>query len=405
MFELRLAWRNIWRNKKRTLIAGTAIGIGLAGLIFVDGFMDGMMLNLKESATRTWMGDGQIHAIGYRETLDSKLTIPEAGKWKSRLERMPQVKALSPRIVLSGMANSAYENRPVSLCGVDPQLERDVSEIDENIISGKYLQKDRIGVVIGDILAERLEVGLGDRIVLTVTREKTGELIQELFTVSGLFHTGVREIDRNFVIAPLSKVQSMYGGGEKINEIALQLDPSLSREEIRDFWSSFPREVIDAAGWKDLLPQMRTVMGMKGISMAVMSVVIFGVVLFGIIDVMFMSLFERLFEFGVLRALGTTRARIRKLVIMESFCLGSIAVILGSFLAVVLLLIFSWTGIDYRGLDFGGTTFARLLYPAVRLRPFIWYSLGVWVVTGLIGLYPARYAARLNIKDAMKKSL
>ena len=406
MFELRLAWRNIWRNKKRTLIAGTAIGIGLAGLIFVDGLMDGMMMNLKESVTGTWMGDGQIHARGYRETFDSGLTIPRTDQWKSRLDRMPEVKALSLRVVLSGMANSAYESRPVSLYGVDPREEKALSEIDESMVSGDYLQPEKgDGAVMGDILARRLEAGIGDRIVLTVTREKTGELIQELFTVAGIFHTGMNEIDRHFVIAPLHTVQSMAGSGKDVNEIALRLDPSLSPEEEAAFWSSFSDSGIDAAGWEELLPQMKTVMGMKGISMAIMSVVIFGVVLFGIINVMFMSLFERLFEFGVLKALGTTRARIRKLIIMESFCLGGVAVLLGSLLGIGLLLIFSWTGIDYRGLDFGGATFTRMLYPMISLRPFILYSLGVWAATGLIGLYPARYAARLTIADAMKKSL
>jgi ABC-type lipoprotein release transport system permease subunit len=406
MFELRLAWRNIWRNKRRTLIAGTAIGIGLAGLIFVDGLMDGMTMNLKESVTGTWMGDGQIHARGYRETFDNSLMIPRTVQWQSKLEKMKQVKTFSLRVGLSGMANSAYEARPVSLYGVDPQQEKALSEIDDAMVSGVYLEQESgDGVVIGDTLARRLEAGVGDRIVLTVTREKTGELVQELFTVQGVFHTGMNEIDRHFVIAPLSKVQFMSGSGSDVNEIALKLDPSLSGEETSAFWSSFPQDEIEAAGWEELLPQMKTVMGMKGISMAIMSVVILGVVLFGIINVMFMSLFERLFEFGVLKALGTTRARIRRLIAMESLCLGGVAVILGSLLGLSLLLLFSWTGIDYRGLDFGGATFTKMLYPVISLRPFILYSLGIWAVTGLIGLYPAGYAARLSIADAMKKSL
>jgi ABC-type antimicrobial peptide transport system permease subunit len=144
---------------------------------------------------------------------------------------------------------------------------------------------------------------------------------------------------------------------------------------------------------------------MTGISLFVMCLILASVVVFGIINTLFMSLYERMFEFGVLRAVGTRAAGVRKLVIFEAGALGIVSIILGVILGFVSTLLFTKTGIDYRGIEFAGTTIKDMLYPEMNVLQFIIYPIGVFIFMLIVGLYPAFVAGRMSIADALRKSL
>jgi len=401
----KLAWRNMFRNKRRTFIAGIAIGIGLAALIFVDALWIGMETNMIHSATSSYLGEAQIHHAGYRETNEVELTINNLPQVVSELEGETIVKDFTRRAMAFGMITSPVGG--VSLVGVDRRTERPLSHIDDAIIEGSWFEGDsERDIIIGSKLAEILEVGIGDRVVMTVAQAHSGDLSQEMFRISGIYHFNVQEMDRGMAVVRLPVAQRMLGLGDEVHEIALNfVELSYSRDKNLPFWRTYSTHGNEAASWTTLLPQMQAVFDMSSFSTFLIGIMLFGVVTLGIINTLFMSLHERMFEFGVLRAVGTRPSAMATLILFEAAALAVISIILGMILGYVITYIFSQTGIDYTGIEFVGVTFRELLYPVLQLNQFILYPFWVFVFTVVAGLYPAVYAARMAPAGAMRRSL
>jgi ABC-type lipoprotein release transport system permease subunit len=402
----KLAWRNVLRNKRRTLIAGTAIGIGLAALIYVDALMLGMEVNMIDSATSSFMGQGQIHHEEYREAFDVEKTILHLSDVTERLDTDEVIQHYTPRTMSLGMLGSPSNAGAVQMIGVDPATEIYLSEIDDVMVEGTYLEGDNAhDILIGQKLAELLEVELGDRVVLTTAQAHTGDLAQEMFRISGIFYFNVREMDRYFAFVRLDRAQQMLGLPGEVHQIALKFtDEKIGRNPEHPFWDRHAKDGNEAVGWALLMPQLEKAFDMAQVSKWIVGLILFAVVALVIVNSLFMSLYERMFEFGVLRAVGTRPMAMGRLVVLEAGALAIIAVALGMLLGLLLLYIVSQTGIDYGGIEYEGVTFRKLLYPIIQVRQFIVYPLSALLFTILIALYPAAYAARLTPAKAMRKS-
>lgn len=406
-FYLKLAWRNIFRNKRRTFIAGTAIGVGLASIIFSHALLIGMKENMIDSVTSSFLGEAQIHRQNYRETQEVEKTIQKPNQVISSLKKSEPVEYFAPRVISFAMITSPANVHSIVLYGIDPDKEKNVSEIDENIVQGNYLnQNTQRGILIGKELAELLELAMGDRVVVTVSQAKTGQLSQELLRVSGIFHTLIKEMDRGMAFIKSERLQDMLGISGELHEIAVQFKNSeYALQEETTFIQNFSRFGNEADNWPQLMPQMKIVFQMTDFSLSIIAVIIFGVVVFGIINTLFMSLYERMFEFGVLRAVGTRSSGVRKLIILEAGSLAVVSITIGIILGFVLTYIISQTGIDYRGLDFAGATMTRMLYPVMEVRQFIIHPILVFLFTILVSIYPAVTAGKMKVADALRRSL
>ena len=200
---VKLAWRNLFRNRRRTLIAGTAIGLGLAALIFTDAVMIGMADHMIHSATASFMGEAQIHGRGYLESRDENVVIHNLSGVMKRLDNDNRVAASTMRVMGIGTIASPSELRPAAIWGVSPKREPALSQVDEAIITGHYLGNGKRELVIGQRLASLLQVGIGDRVVITVAQAKSGELSQELFRVTGIYRFGSKEMDDGMAFVQL----------------------------------------------------------------------------------------------------------------------------------------------------------------------------------------------------------
>lgn len=406
LFYLKLAWRNILRNKRRTLIAGIAIGIGLAAMIFSDAMMLGMKENLISSVTSTFMGDAQIHQKDFRKTQEIEKTINSHELLLQKLKEDKRVDNYSPRCLSFGMISAPANISSVVVYGIEPNLEKNISKMDDAIIEGNYLKSDNeYGLIIGNKLAEKLEVGLKDRIVITVSQAESGELSQQLFRISGIFKL-TDDIEKGVVFVNLSKAQEMFNLGNKIHEIAIEYKNSdLGFKDNTPFTKDYSIENNEAANWTTLVPQMKLVFQMTDLGLTIMGIIIFGIVFFGIVNTLFMSLYERLFEFGVLRAIGTRAATMRKLIILEAILLSLVSIIIGSLIGLGVCLLVGHTGIDYRGLEFAGTNFTEMIYPVIEVRQFLIHPFLVFIFTVVISIYPAIYAGKMKIAHALRKTL
>ncbi len=403
---IKLAWRNLLRNRRRTVISGLAIGVGLGALMLTDAMMRGTINSMVSMATSSFMGQAQIHRFGFRQSRDVQLTIAGPEELLSALRRDPMVKDFAPRTFSLAMISSPANVAGVELVGVDPPSERGLSKFDDALRQGDYFGgDDPHDIVIGSKLAEVLEVGLGDRTVVTVSQAFGGSLSQEMFRVSGIFDMGDRAMNSGLALVRLSQAQEMMGLGENIHEVALRFtDLSLSRDTLLPFWSHYSQGGNEALSWIKIMPQIKSMIDLSGISTLIMAVVLMGVVAFVILNTLFMSLFERTFELGVLRALGTRAGGIAWLLLCEAGSLALVSIAIGVALGTVSILLFGAVGIKYTGAEFYGLTFNEAIRPELHPSQFAIYTAWVFVFTVLIGVYPAVHAARIAPAQAMRKS-
>jgi ABC-type lipoprotein release transport system permease subunit len=404
---LKLAVRNVFRNRRRTFLAGTAIGIGLAALIFSDALLLGMKGAMIRNLTASFLGEGQIHARGFRQTRGVEDTIHGLDREVARLRKDSRVARFSVRAMSLGMISSAANFRSIMMVGVEPGAERFLSQVDDAIVKGAFFQGDNpLDIVIGEKLATDLNADIGDRVVVTMAQAATGDLEQELFRVSGIFRLNSRDMDGAMVFIHLDKAQKMLGIGSGAHEVALTFsDPAIAVNAADPFWAAYSIDGNEALGWPQLAPQLDAMFRISQISLYAMAVILFGVVAFGIINTLFMSIYERVFEFGVLRAIGTRPFRLGELIVLEAGALAVVSILIGILLSYLFIRIYASAGIDYRGIEFEGVTIRNLIYPVATLRQFILYPAWALLFTMLVGLYPAVHVAGLKPAEAMRRSL
>lgn len=404
---IKLAWRNIFRNKRRTIIAGMAIGIGLASLIFVDALWIGMESHMIKSATSSFLGEGQIHHIDFRETQEIEYTINNLDDILTQLPKEDIVEYYTRRTMAFAMISSPANIQSILLVGINPVNEQNLSQLDEAIIEGTFFKdSNERDLLIGSELANILEVSMGDRVVITVAQAKTGDLSQEMFRVAGIYHFNIPEMDKGMAFVRLEKAQEMLALGSDVHEIALKfIDPSYGRAKTLDFWKKYSQNNNEAVGWTVLLPQLEAAFELSQFSTLITALILFGVVSLGIINTLFMSIHERMFEFGIIRAVGTRPFGVLRLILFEAGALAVISIILGNLLGFISTYLVSKIGIDYTGIEFVGVTFRELLYPVLKIKQFIIYPIWVFIFTLFAGLYPAVYAAKMSPAEAMRKSM
>ncbi len=400
---LQLGFRNLLRNKRRTILAGMAVGLGLASLIIGDGFWKGMVENMITNITSTYLGHAQIHNPQFQDTYETEFYLKNENKILDTLKKQKMVKAVTARTMSPGMLSSTKDSLNVQVIGIEPEHERKISKFHNRMLEGHYIESDK-DLVIGVGLKEKLEVELGDRIVLTVTEVGTGEIKQELFRLSGVYGMGIKEMDEGMILLHFKQLQKLLNISGA-HELAISLSEEFSIEEqMATLKQVLPRD-IKLESWKELTPQIVAAIDMSNYSMGIMSAILFALVALGVLNTMFMSLFERIYEFGVLRAVGTKIAQIILMILAEAFALSLVAVFFGAIIAIVIGSLMAHYGIDYSGITFGEITFTEKIYYIFTFEQYILYPLILIIFTVLISIYPAIHITRIRPAEALHRSL
>lgn len=402
---LKLAWRNLWRNRTRTWLSALVIAIGLVAMIFMDTMMVGMNTNMVKNATDSLMGHAQMHALGFRDEQDVKLTINDLDQALLQLEKHPDLKARSLRIVTQSMLSSSGGGEPVFSLGVDPEEEQLLSKFDEAIIEGEYL--DSVSgqkLILGWKLAEKLELGLGDRLVLTAADAESGEMVQELFRLSGIFKTGEEKMDASMVLVARKTLQSMLKLEGRIHQIALRYS-KLTQDgtPVNTLKKPDDSSKNELLLWTELMPSLYMISQMTDLSMAIMGTILFLIIALGITNTLLMGLYERMFEFGVIKSIGTTPWQAARIMFFEAVCLGFVSIIVGLILALFVTALFANYGIDYIGIEFSGVTFQEKIYPSYKWSRLVLYPFLSLGFTLLASLYPAFKLWKMLPVEALRK--
>lgn len=404
----KLALRNIFRNKRRTFLTLLLISMTLAILIFTDGYMRAMSDVMIRSATRLYPGDGQIHQAEYLIDRDGEKVIADVAGHINKIEQSPLISSYSLRAQDFGMVSSTANNLAVQVVGIDADLEASVSKLKLSLVAGDYLSNDggAAQILIGEPLAELLEVDLGDRLVVSLNNYELQDIDQRLFRVSGIFRTNSKFFDEGLVFVQLPVAQDMLGIGSSVHEIAFNFyEEGLSGDKSLPLWQELSSTNTKAEGWTTLMPDLASMIGMFDFSMLIVGGILFTVAILGVVNAMFMSIYERTYEFGVIIAIGTRRNSVFALIMIEGLLLGLVSLIVGVLLGALFVVWVGSIGIDYGSMDISGVALAEMIRPALNMTQFTELPFAVLVMTLLACIYPAIHAARIIPATALHKSL
>lgn len=401
----RLAWRNLWRNYRRTLIMLLAISLGVWAMIFMTALLRGMVDDMVKQGISALPGHVQMHALAYRDDPSVTHSLPAPDKTLLAVLNNTKVAAWSGRVKVPAMVSSEYENRGVTLLGVDPQGELALGFKADSVVEGRFLTgADDGGIVVGRKLLQRLETRLGKRVVV-MSQDPDNAIADRGFRVVGVFEAELESLEESVVYAGRDVVQAMLGVGTDISEIAiLGFDyraPEGLASEIR---AAVPANV-EVLSWLALDPYLDTMVKVMNGFVLVWMVVIFLALSFGLVNTLMMAIFERVREIGLMRALGMRPSAIVYQVLVESLFLLMLGLLVGNLMAIGTIIPLK-DGIDIsvvaEGMEMMGAS--SMLYPVLQW-PDLMLANAVVIVLGIItSLLPAWRAAQYRPVEALSRT-
>ena len=401
---LRLAWRNLWRNHRRTLIMLLAIVLGTWAMIFMTALMRGMVSQMVADGISVLPGHVQVHHPDYRDDPSIANLISISDAELSERFGAANFLAWATRIRVPAVITSEYESRGVTLLGVDPLQERGLTFVDYDAVEGRFLESaDDSGVVIGRKLATTLNTRVGKRIVL-MSQDPENEIADRGFRVVGLFDANVQAYEENYVFAGKTTTQKMLRVGDQVSELVVLGD------DFRDVEAEYNKtvELIDGRAevkrWIELDAYLGTMLNVMDGFVLVWIIVIFLALSFGLVNTLVMAVFERVREIGLMLALGMRPINILGQIIVESLLLLAIGLAIGTALAWAAVQPMK-DGVDLSivgdGMEMWGMS--SVLYPELLLSDVILANVVVLILGFLASLSPAWRAAQYEPIEAITK--
>ena len=406
---LRLAFRNLLRHRRRTIITVIAIALGLGLLIFSSGFGDGMHNQVIRDGVAGMAGHVVVQGAGWQERREVEIVVPDGAAVVAALEEVfPEAKVV-PRIFLDGLLSSSDGSAGISFVGVDPEREAGVNNLDDKLVRGTYLDAGD-GIVIGQTLAEALGVDVGDKVVLMA--QSGPEIGSRLFRVRGIFRTGMDLIDGFVAHVPLRVVQKLLLLDGGVSQVSLHLAHSDgTAEALERTRELFGGDGLEVLTWKKALPELYQFVVLDDGGLYIFLLIIALIVALGILNTVLMSVLERTREFGVLLSLGMTPGRLFRMVLLEGFALGAI----GTAFGLVSGLLANWpmqvkgvdlgamAGVEEQGFDLAGVQAELLMHSDLSATKVVLFVVLTLVLTVAASLYPAWKAGSLTPVKAMRR--
>ena len=410
MLTLRIGWRNLWRNGKRTAITMAAVALNAAILIVSYSLMDGLWAQLVSNATNLVIGEAQLHAPGYLSDRSFYTTIPDPQKVLDSAARKHI--AAAPRSYGFGLVSQGTKSAGARFWGVSPAAEREAFDLYRHLASGSFFdpadarQGSSRPLVLGAKLARSLNAAVGSEIVVVV-QAGDGSLGNELFTVVGILKTVSETIDRGAALMTRQDFADLFVAPGFVHEIAFNTRGRISPESIAGMLGSSAAGQ-DVRSWRQLLPQLAYMVDVYHVAIWIFGSIFFLAAGLGVLNTMLMATFERIREFGVLKALGTSPGRIVVGVSAEAVLMVLAATVLGVAIAVPVVSLLQDRGLDMTSL-FSSFTTAGVAFDPIWHAKLSWHVvltpvLALWGVAVLSGLWPAAKAARINPVRAMTDS-
>lgn len=400
----KFAWRNIWRNKRRTVISVLALTLGVTAIVSLNSVREIAYEAMIHGITKGLVGNVQVHGRGYQDSPEMTTVVPDPLAVEARLEgALPGVQT-ERRVIGAGLASSGDVATAVVVLGIEPGTPGSQAAL--TLRKGRTLgSAPAHEAVIGTALANELGLAPGGELVL-VGQAADGSLANDRFTVVGVADSGSSEANATTVFVQLADAQSFFALGQSVHQVIVRLptdEEDLSRP-VSLLRGALDLSALEVLPWTEILPELKTAMDDKRKNQGLISVIVFLIVALGILNTMTMSTFERTREFGVLASLGTRRRRILAMVVLEALLQGLIG--FGAGIALAWALLHGIGTADFSGLTGGNDVLGAPMPGALRLvvHPSSVMSAGVTTILTMLagGLLPAIRASRLKPVEATR---
>lgn len=402
---VKIAWRNVTRNKYRSMITIMAVAFGLAALIFIRAFVEGGDRQMVENYTDLVTGHLQIHSAGFQKKMGLERSIPVPEEILGVIKKDADIVAVSGRVKDYVLVSSAEHSSGVLLIGVDPVNETKVTYLNKRTRKGEWLSEDKGGqIVLGRDLAEILNVDLGDKVII-MAQGSDGSLASGAYRLCGIIDSGAEEIDKGMALITLKDAQELLVLDKKISEFAIRTGSVYKSGSVSQrLKQNLNTSKFEVLTWEEISPITAQWLEFDRAFVNGILFVVLLVVASGIFNTILMSVLERIREFGIMLALGTKRSQAVLIVGLESAMLGFTGIIFGSALGTAVSLYFSHKGIDLArfATAFESYYTGSVIYPRLSAGYILLFSLIVLAVSIAVSVYPAWKAANLKPVDAIR---
>ncbi len=401
---LQLAWRNIWRNPRRTAVIMLAIIVGVWSMIFLSAFMRGMLVVMVDNGIATLTGHIQVQQKDYPDdpAVDNRIREP-ARVEKLLRDNLPAGSQWTARVRVSAIAANARHSTGITMVGIEPAREAALSFIGRPMSQGRFLKEnDPAGILVGRALLAEFGTKPGRKLIL-MSQDATGEIASRAFRIVGVFRAELEATEKRFVFITITAARKMLQMGTAVSEIAVTLPAGQNLTAVTDKLRAVLPAEYAVRNWHQLLPMLYAYLEMFDMYTYVWFLVVFVAMGFGIVNSTLMAVYERMREFGLLKALGQRPGRIIIGVLVETFFILVLGLLAGNLLAVASVALLAPSGIDLSALAAGAeyAGMPRVIHPVLSGRDLLVADLVVFVLGLLVAVYQAIKAARFTPVEAM----
>lgn len=401
---IKVAWRNIWRHKTRSMVIMLSVVFGLWAGLFMVAYVNGMIEQRVSTAIEKEISHIQLHHPDFKTDYEVKYLIGNGKNILIETGKMQHVKSVSGRIITKGMIATATGSAGVKINGVEPVSEDSTTHLGRNIREGKYfLPEVKNEIVISEKLLKKLKLKLNSKVVLTIM-DKDNNIASGAFRIKGVFKTLHTPYDEANVFVDRDDFASLTSTPDEINEIAVLLTSNSAVDTIYSKLKSlYPS--VKTETWMEVAPEMDLIVSSSGQSMYIYMGIIMLALAFGIINTMMMAVLERTREIGMLMALGMSRIKVFTMILMETAFLVFTATPIGLLLATATVMYYGHFGINRSDAKevFESFGMSEIIFPTLTFRDYR-MMLELVIITSLLSaLFPARKALSLNPSEAIRK--
>ncbi len=409
MALLRIAFRNLRRNRRRTFLTVAAIAFGLSMMLWTVNFQAGSYATMIRTGISSSAGHVVVQADGYQEDQEVTLVVDRASDVAAALEAAFPDATVAPRIALNGLLTSTSTSVGAALQGFDPEAEARVQTLPDKVVEGRWLGgDDDRAILIGRPMADALDMKLGAKLVF-LGQSGTDEVHSRMFRVRGIYRTGSDAFDSRVAYTSLGAARELLEGRDVVHRVTLHLDdPAAAFAAADRVEAMLARPELDVRNWKEALPELSAMIQVDRASGDVMMAIIGLIVAFGVLNTLLMSVLERTREFGVMLALGMQPRQLGRLVLAEGLAVGLLGAGLGLLLGLALSYHAVHVGIDYEaltgtsGLEMEGLVLDSVLRGEWDPRRMALYCGAAVLFSVAAAVYPAWSISRLRPVEAMR---
>jgi len=404
--EIRIAWRNIWRNKKRTLITISSVSFAIVMAVFTRSFQEGTYTKMIENAVGQFTGYVQVHQKDYwnDKTLDNGIVVNDS--LLNTIKSVPEVEGVNLRLESFSLASFENNTKGTLIMGINPDEENKMIKLPSKIIAGEYINKNDSSIIVGSKLAEYLNVSIGDTLVL-LGQGHWGQSAIGAFPVKGIVKIPAPDIDRQIIFMPLLLAQNFFSFDNGVTSIVVRFhDADKTAMITNKLNNKLKNTSYSAMGWRKMMPEMVQQIQSDRAGGIFMIAVLYMIIAFGVFGTVLMMAEERKKEFAVMISIGTQRTKLMLISLYETLMINTLAVFIGVILTIPIVVYYNHNPIRMTGE--AAKSIAKLgiepVMPTILSASIFWHQIEViLIIVAVASLYPIISIAGFNLIKALRR--